>query len=149
MEHRVKPLKMLSILLLLCGLLIPMYNIFPNGLIPNRDSWFFTETFHVLMEKGTGAFQYIGVVFHLAVWLPGMILCIGAFTQHKRVVRISSMTGAALLLAGLFLAALLTGEMRLVHPVNGYICIGYWIDLILFAVCIWTAFRKEQTGGAP
>lgn len=135
MKQKTKNLKILSVVLLLCAFALPMYNIFPNGLIVNQDSWFFTETFKALFQEGFGAFRYIGVVFHLAVWIPAVILCIGSFTKRNKIVRFSAGIGIVLLLAGLLLAVVLTNEIRLMHPIVGYICIGYWIDLVLFVVC--------------
>ena len=81
MEQKNKILKTVSVVLLLCSFAVPMYNIFPNGLIVNQDSWFFTETFKILFQEGVGAFNYLGVVFHLAVWIPAIILCIGSFLR--------------------------------------------------------------------
>ena len=46
MERKNKILKIVSVVLLLCSFAIPMYNIFPNGLIVNQDSWFFTAISH-------------------------------------------------------------------------------------------------------
>lgn len=80
MERKNIILKTVSVVLLLCSFVVPMYNIFPNGLIVNQDSWFFTETFKILFQEGgVGAFNYLGVVFHLAVWIPAIILYIGSF----------------------------------------------------------------------
>lgn len=140
-----KILKIFSVILLLCGFLIPMYSIFPTGLIPNKESWFFIETFGAFAERGLEAFNYIGVVFHLAVWLPGIILCIGAFAKRKTMVRASSIAGIALLLIGLMLAVVITGEIGLVHPASGYICIGYWVNLILFVVCMVFSFKSRKS----
>ena len=52
MERKNKILKTVSVVLLLCSFAVPMYNIFPNGLIVNQDSWFFTETFKILFQEG-------------------------------------------------------------------------------------------------
>ena len=90
MEQKNKILKTVSVVLLLCSFVVPMYNIFPNGLIVNQDSWFFTETFKILFQEGAGAFNYLGVVFHLAVWIPAIILCIGSFAQIDKIVRFSA-----------------------------------------------------------
>lgn len=52
MERKNIILKTVSVVLLLCSFVVPMYNIFPNGLIVNQDSWFFTETFKILFQEG-------------------------------------------------------------------------------------------------
>ncbi len=143
MEQKNKILKTVSVVLLLCSFAIPMYNIFPNGLIVNQDSWFFTETFKILFQEGVGAFNYLGVVFHLAVWIPAIILCIGSFAQMDKIVRFSAGIGIVLLLIGLLLAVVLTNEIKLIHPIVGYICIGYWIDLILLVVCAAVSSKKH------
>ncbi len=42
MERKNKILKTVSVVLLLCSFAVPMYNIFPNGLIVNQDSRYHT-----------------------------------------------------------------------------------------------------------
>lgn len=135
MNKRLVFLRIFSTALLLCGILLPMYGIFPEGLLPREGAWRLADTIGAFAERGLGAFDYIGAVFHLAVFLPGTALCTGAFGGRKRLARISAITGAVLLLIGLAAATALTGEAALIHPTNGYICIGYWVDLALFAVC--------------
>ena len=139
-----KRLKILSVILLLCSFIIPMYNIFPYGLMINKDSWFLTATFQSIFEEGSSALNYLGVVFHLAVWIPAIILCIGSFTRRDRLICFSAVTGIALLLVGLLLAVILTDEIRLIHPVSGHICIGYWIDLLLFMACAIISAKRAQ-----
>ncbi len=139
-----KILKILSVILILCGLFIPMYSIFPNGLIPNKDAWFLTETLKVFMEQGLGAFNYIGAVFHLAVLIPGILLCVGTFFKKEIVIRVSAIVGTILLLVGLVLAIAITGEITLLNPINGYICIGYWLDLIILVMCIIISLKKQR-----
>lgn len=145
MERKNKILKTVSVVLLLCSFAVPMYNIFPNGLIVNQDSWFFTETFKILFQEGVGAFNYLGVVFHLAVWISAIILCIGSFAQMDKIVRFSAGIGIVLLLIGLLLAVVLTNEIKLIHPIVGYICIGYWIDIILFPFIEQHKYIKNKT----
>ncbi len=138
-----KILKILSVILILFVLFIPMYSIFPNGLIPNKDAWFLTETLKVFMEQGLGAFNYIGAVFHLAVLIPGILLCIGTFLKKEIMVRVSATVGTILLLFGLVLAVAVTGEITLLNPINGYICIGYWLDLIILVMCIIISLKNS------
>lgn len=108
----------------------------------NSHSWFLTETFAALRDRGVEAFNFLGVAFHVAVWIPAIVLCAGSFIRSTRMVQLASVLGIVLLLAGLLLAVILTGEWNLIHPVNGYICIGYWGDLILFAVCALLSSSK-------
>ena len=145
MKQRAGILRILSLAVQLCGLLIPMYNIYPDGLMINSHSWFLTETFAALRDRGVEAFNFLGVAFHVAVWIPAIVLCAGSFIRSTRMVQLASVLGIALLLAGLLLAVILTGEWNLIHPVNGYICIGYWGDLILFAVCALLSSSKMGT----
>lgn len=140
-----KILRSFSLILILCSLTVPMYSIFPNGLIPNKDSWFFIETLKTFMEKGLGAFNYIGVVFHLTVLIPGIILCISSFTKKEKIIRVSAIIGTILLLIGLILTIAVTREITLINPINGYICIGYWIDLILLLICIIISFKNNYS----
>lgn len=140
-----KRLKIISVILLLCGFMLPMYSIYPRGWMIDKDSWFLTTTFQSIFEEGPGALKYLGVVFHLAVWIPAIILCIGSFVRRNRLIFFSAVTGIVLLLLGLLLAVIITKEIRLIHPDIGHICIGYWIDLLLFMACAVISSKRPQS----
>lgn len=143
MKKETNIFKILSLILILCSLLVPMFNLFPEGLMPSEDSWSVIETFGTFAEEGLDAFWHIGVAFHFSVWVPGVILCIGAHTQQRKTVLFSSIFGIVILLAVLCFTIINTGEIDLIHPTDGHICIGYWIDLILFAICASCSVRKQ------
>ncbi|MEY8409671.1 hypothetical protein AALB51_00325 [Lachnospiraceae bacterium 62-26] len=72
-------------------------------------------------------------------------ICIGSFAQMDKIVRFSAGIGIVLLLIGLLLAVVLTNEIKLIHPIVGYICIGYWIDIILFPFIEQHKYIKSKT----
>lgn len=136
-------LKITSLVLLLTSFVIPMYNIYPNGLFIIKDSWFFIKTFDELINKGIGAFNYIGVVLHLAIWISSIGICIGAFDKRYKIVRFFELLGIVLLLIGLLISIIITGKMDIIHPLRGYVCIGYWIDLFLLVMCLLHSLKNN------
>ena len=52
MEQKNKILKTVSVVLLLCSFVVPMYNIFPNGLIVNQDSCFLLKLLKYFFKRG-------------------------------------------------------------------------------------------------
>ena len=120
-----------------------MYNIFPNGLFINKNSWFFIKTFDELINKGILAFNYIGVLFHLVIWIFSIGICIGVFSKRYKVVKVFVILGIALLLIGLLIFIIITEKLELIHPMRGYICIGYWIDLFLLMICLLNSLKNN------
>ena len=70
-------------------------------------------------------------------------LCGGTHETDEAKKDMPSGIGIVLLLIGILLAVVLTNEIKLIHPIVGYICIGYWIDLILLVVCAAVSSKKH------
>lgn len=147
-------IKILSITLLLCSLLIPMFDAWA-GIMPSEDAWTASTTFETIADEGSSSLNYYGVQLHLCSWIIGGILCVGAFMEKKPVAAVSSASGTIALIMVVVNNMNQYGDSwnYLMNFDDGNYSIGYWIVLILFIMCfvcsLIPAMNLKSTGDIP
>lgn len=136
-----KIIQILSIILLICSVLVPMFDTWV-GIIPTDDAWSISDTFETLADEGTDALNYYGVQLHLCTWILGSVVCMGAFMKKKAVIATSAIAGAISLILVVVNNMNQYGDSfhYLMNFEDGNYSIGYWIALILFILCAVISF---------
>lgn len=129
-------IKILSVILLFCSVVIPMFDAWA-GIIPSEYAWTITTTFETIAEEGSSSLNYYGVQLHLCAWIIGSILCIGAFMEKKPIIIASSISGTFALIMIVVNNMNQYGDSwdYLMNFDDGNYSIGYWVVLLLFIMC--------------
>lgn len=129
-------IKILSVALLLCSLLIPMFDAWA-GIMPSEYAWTVSTTFETIADEGSSSLNYYGVQLHLCTWILGGILCVAAFMEKRPVIAVSSASGTVALIMVVVNNMNQYGDSwnYLMNFDDGNYSIGYWIVLILFIMC--------------
>lgn len=132
-------IRILSIIILVSSFVIPIINLFPEGIIPDYDAWTTFNTFEAIADDGLSAFENVGVAFHFSVWLPAILLCVASFSAsdnfYKDCVLLMSSIGVFSMSGMLIFTISYFNAPDFIDLTDGYLCFEYWIALVLFIVC--------------
>jgi len=131
-------LTVLSIVLLLNVFFVPMFSVWGGLSARWADQSFMTALGNLGAGRG-----YWHDIFIWSAFVPGVVLFISSLAKTKVMAIISSLGGVGLLFINLTRHVGQVGSNAL-NPDDGNIAIGFWIALILFAMCFFCSIAVKK-----
>lgn len=141
---------LLAIVSILSVLIIPVCNLYyDEGILPKFDYWAFGEVLEEIADDPEDAFHYYYVCLTIFSFVASLLLLLFAFCKIKKMIIVTCFGGIISMVYKLIDFIDGYGVDDVIGLDTGEVCIGFWISLAIFVVCLIYSFSIETVQERP